>query len=76
VALFLLSRLCALVPGRRAVVVAGACQAAFHLPLLMLTTTYQSAGSRWIVVPMVMVTLTFAGVWYCWLRLWPEASGR
>ena len=26
--------------------------------------------NRWIVVPMVMVTLTLAGVWYGWLRLW------
>jgi hypothetical protein len=36
----------------------------------LLTTTYQSEGKRWIVVPMVMVTLTLAGVWYGWLRLW------
>jgi len=67
---FLLTRLCALMPARRAVLVAGACQAAFHLPLLTLTTTYQFAGSRWIVVPMVMATLTLAGAWYGWLRLW------
>jgi membrane protease YdiL (CAAX protease family) len=67
---FLLARLCAVMPARRAVVAVGACQAAFHLPLLTLTTTYQSAGSRWIVVPTVMVTLTLAGVWYGWLRLW------
>jgi uncharacterized protein len=67
---FLLSRLCAVMSGRRAVLVAGACQAAFHLPLLTLTTTYQPAGSRWIIVPMAMVTLTLAGVWYGWLRLW------
>jgi uncharacterized protein len=38
--------------------------------LLLLTTTYQSEGNRWIVVPMVMVTLTLAGAWYGWLRLW------
>ena len=44
--------------------------AIFHLPLLVLTTTYQSEGKRWIVVPIVMVTLTLAGVWYGWLRLW------
>ena len=67
---FLLARLCAVMSPRRAVLAAGACQAAFHLPLLTLTTTYQSAGSRWIVVPMVMVTLTLAGAWYGWLRLW------
>jgi membrane protease YdiL (CAAX protease family) len=67
---FLLLRLCAVMPGRRAVLATGACQAAFHLPLLTLTTTYQSEGSRWIVVPVVMATLTLAGVWYGWLRLW------
>jgi membrane protease YdiL (CAAX protease family) len=67
---FLLARLCAVMPARRAVLVVGASQAAFHLPLLTLTTTYQSAGSRWIVVPTVMVTLTLAGAWYGWLRLW------
>src|SRR4030095_163184 len=38
--------------------------------VLLIATTYQSAGSRWIVAPMVMVTLTLAGVWYGWLRLW------
>ena len=37
---------------------------------MLLTTTYQSAGSRWIVVPTVMVTLSLAGVWYGWLRFW------
>jgi len=51
-------------------VLTGAFHAIFHLPLLLLTTTYQSAGNRWIVVPTVMVTLTLAGVWYGWLRLW------
>lgn len=67
---FLLLRLAEVVSGRRAALTTGACHAVFHLPLLVLTTTYQSAGSRWIVVPMVMVTLTMAGVWYAWLRTW------
>jgi uncharacterized protein len=67
---FLLFRLAELTSGRRAAVLTGAFHAIFHLPLLLLTTTYQNAGNRWIVVPMVMVTLTLAGVWYGWLRLW------
>jgi CAAX protease family protein len=67
---YLLFRLAELTSGRRAAVLTGAFHAIFHLPLLLLTTTYQSAGSRWIVVPMVMITLTLAGVWYGWLRLW------
>jgi len=67
---FLLFRLAEVTSGRGAALLTGACHAVFHLPLLLLTTTYQSAGSRWVVVPMVMVTLTMAGVWYGWLRLW------
>ena len=66
---FLLFRLAEVTSGRRAAVLTGAFHAIFHLPLLLLTT-YQSAGNRWVVVPMVMVTLTLAGVWYAWLRLW------
>jgi uncharacterized protein len=67
---YLLFRVAELTSGRRAAVITGAFHAIFHLPLLLLTTTYQGEGKRWIVVPMVMVTLTLAGVWYGWLRLW------
>ena len=67
---FLLLRLAEVTSGRWAAILTGAFHAMFHLPLLLLTTTYQSAGSRWVVVPMVMVTLTLAGVWYGWLRAW------
>jgi uncharacterized protein len=70
---FLLLRFGAVMSGRRAALATGACQAAFHLPLLTLTTMYQSVGNRWIVVPMVMVTLTLAGVWYGWLPLWSRS---
>jgi uncharacterized protein len=70
---FLLTRLAAVLPGRSAALLTGACHAVFHLPLLTLTTTYQAAGNRWIVVPTVMVTLTLAGVWYGWLRLWSRS---
>src|SRR5215212_7085371 len=67
---YLLFRLAEVTSGRRAAVLTGAFHAIFHLPLLLLTTTYQSEGKRWIVVPIVMITLTLAGVWYGWLRLW------
>src|SRR4029453_7852500 len=67
---YLLFRMAELTSGRRAALLTGAFHAIFHLPLLLLTTTYQGEGKRWIVVPMVMVTLTLAGVWYGWLRLW------
>src|SRR5215218_7591010 len=67
---YLLFRVAELTSGRRAALITGGFHAIFHLPLLLLTTTYQGEGNRWIVVPMVMVTLTLAGVWYGWLRLW------
>jgi uncharacterized protein len=67
---YLLFRLAELTSGRRAALLTGAFQAIFNLPLLLIATTYQSEGNRWIVVPMVMVTLTLAGAWYGWLRLW------
>src|ERR671911_211629 len=67
---YLLFRRAVLTSGRRSAVLTGAFHAIFHLPLLLLTTAHQSEGKRWIVVPMVMVTLTLAGVWYGWLRLW------
>ena len=66
---YLFIRFAEVLPARQAAVLTGACQAVFHLPLLLIGTTYQSTGSRWIVVPTVMVTITMAGVWYAWLRL-------
>src|SRR4051794_27525360 len=66
---YLLFRIAEVTSPRVAAVLTGACHAVFHLPLLLLTTTYQSAGQRWIVVPTVMITLSLGGVWYAWLRL-------
>jgi membrane protease YdiL (CAAX protease family) len=73
---YLMFRLAEVTSGRKAAILTGAFHGIFHLPLLLLTTTYQSAGQRWIVVPMVMITISLAGVWYGWLRLssgsiWP-----
>ncbi|MEO5877042.1 MAG: CPBP family intramembrane glutamic endopeptidase [Streptosporangiaceae bacterium] len=65
---FLLARLATVMPRGRAWLVTGAFHACFHLPLLLLTTTYQSAGNRLIVVPCVLVTITLAGVVYGWIR--------
>jgi membrane protease YdiL (CAAX protease family) len=39
---YLLFRVAELTSGRRAALVTGACHAIYHLPLLLLTTTYQS----------------------------------
>jgi membrane protease YdiL (CAAX protease family) len=69
---FLLPRLATALPRGRAWLATGALHACFHLPLLLLTTTYQSEGNRLIVVPMVLGTITLAGVVYGWIR---ELSG-
>jgi membrane protease YdiL (CAAX protease family) len=73
---FLYPRLAVLLPRKRAALVTGAFHAAFHLPLLLLTSIYQFDGNRLIVVPMVMVTITAAGVVYAWVNdlgrsVWP-----
>ena len=73
---FLLFRVAELTSGRRAAVITGAFHAIFHLPLLLIATTYQSEGKRWIVVPMVMVTLTLAGSGTGGCACGREASGR
>jgi membrane protease YdiL (CAAX protease family) len=75
---FLLPRLATATTRVKAAFATGAAHAAFHLPLYLLGSTYNSAGSRWIVVPTAMASLTFAGVIYAWLRwrsdsLWPVA---
>ena len=75
---FLLPRMQTLLPKRRAALATGALHGLFHLPLILLTTTYDSAGKRYIVAPIVVITITLAGVFYAWLRdrsgsIWPVA---
>lgn len=73
---YLLPRVQALVSKRRAALVVGFIHGMFHVPLMVFTTTYNNVGSRWIVVPTVVITITFAGVAYAWLKdrsgsIWP-----
>jgi uncharacterized protein len=75
---FLLPRLQALTTRRKAAVGSGFLHGAFHLPVLLLTTTYDEVGDRLIVAPIVVATITCAGVFYAWLRdrsgsIWPVA---
>ena len=56
----------------------GSAHALVHLPLVLLTVTYNGAGSRWVVAPLMVVTIAAAGVCYGWLRdasrsIWPVA---
>jgi hypothetical protein len=46
--------------------------------VLLLTTTYDEVGNRFIIAPVVVATITAAGVFYAWLRdrsgsIWPVA---
>ena len=75
---FLLPRVQQLTGRRTAALVTGFAHALIHLPLILLTTTYNSEGSRWVVAPLTLVTITAAGVFYAWLRdssgsIWPAA---
>jgi membrane protease YdiL (CAAX protease family) len=75
---FLLPRLQAFTSRPRAALATGFLHAVFHLPAILFTTTYDSSGSRLVVAPTVVTTITFAGVFYGWLRdrsasNWPVA---
>jgi membrane protease YdiL (CAAX protease family) len=75
---FLLFRIAEMTTLRRAALLTGLAHALIHLPLLLLATSYQAIGSRWVIVPVAMVSITLAGVFYAWLRLksgsiWPVA---
>lgn len=65
---YMLPRLMSLGP-RRAVLLTGLLHGTWHLPLIVLTPFYHGAGSRWIIVPLFLLTLTAAGVFYGYLRL-------
>jgi membrane protease YdiL (CAAX protease family) len=63
---------------RRALLLNGLLHGLFHMPLMMLTTFYNSEGDRLIVIPIFLATFTAAGVFYGYLRLktdsvWPAA---
>ena len=73
---YLLPRVQMLVSKRKAALVVGFIHGMFHVPLMVFTTTYNNIGSRWVVVPTVVVTVTAAGVFYAWLKdrsgsVWP-----
>jgi uncharacterized protein len=75
---YLLPRIQTIVSKRKAALAVGLIHGMFHVPLMVLTTTYNNVGNRWIVVPTVVVTLTAAGVFYAWLKdrsgsVWPVA---
>lgn len=66
---YMLSRLMALgvVP---AMLIVGFFHGVWHLPLMFLTPYYHADGNLMIVVPLFLVTLTLAGVFFGLLRVW------
>ena len=78
---YLLPRLQQLMDRGNAAILTAAAHAVVHLPLILLTTSYNSQGRRWVIAPLTLVTITGAGIFYAWLRdtghsLWPAAVGH
>jgi membrane protease YdiL (CAAX protease family) len=78
---FLLPRFQRLTGKRRAAVVTGFFHGCFHLPLILFASTYDAEGSRWFVAPVVVLTVTAAGVFYAYVKdrsgsTWAAAVGH
>jgi membrane protease YdiL (CAAX protease family) len=50
--------------------IVGFLHGVWHLPLMLTTDYYHATGNPWIIVPLFLLTLTMAGVFYGYLRLW------
>ena len=53
-----------------AMLLVGFLHGIWHLPLMLTTDYYHNSGDPLLVVPLFLVTLTLAGVFYGFLRLW------
>ena len=53
-----------------AMLIVGLLHGLWHMPILLTTDYYHSTGNPWIVAPLFLVTLTLAGVFYGFLRIW------
>jgi uncharacterized protein len=56
-----------------AMLLVGFLHGIWHLPILLTTDLYHSTGNPWLVAPLFLVTLTLAGVFYGFLRLWTHS---
>jgi uncharacterized protein len=56
-----------------AMLLVGFLHGIWHLPILLTTDFYHNTGNPWLVVPLFLVTLTLAGVFYGFLRLWTNS---
>lgn len=78
---YMLPRIQQLTSRRRAALVTGFAHGCFHLPLILIATTYDEFGSRWFVAPMVVAIITMGGVFYAYLwdrtgSVWPVAMAH
>lgn len=78
---YLLPRIQQLTSRRRAALVTGFIHGCFHLPLILVATTYDQHGSRWLVAPVVVATITMGGVFYAYVwdrthSVWPVAMAH
>lgn len=78
---YLLPRIQQLTSRRRAALVTGFIHGCFHLPLILVATTYDEHGSRWLVAPAVVATITMGGVFYAYVwdrthSVWPVAMAH
>lgn len=75
---FMLPLLSQQMSPKRASLVTGFAQGLFHLPLILLTSSYDSAGNRVFVAVGAVAVITCGGMMFGWLRLrtgslWPVA---
>jgi len=75
---YLLPRFQQLTSKRRAAVVTGFAHGCFHLPLILIATTYDTGGARWYAAPAAVAVITAGGVFYAWIwdkagTVWPVA---
>ena len=78
---FMLPRVQQLTSRRRAALVTGFVHGCFHLPLILIATTYDEFGSRWFVAPVVVATITMGGVFYAYIwdrtgSVWPVSMAH
>jgi uncharacterized protein len=53
-----------------AMLLVGLLHGMWHMPLLLTTDYYHSSGNPLLVAPLFLITLTIAGIFYGFLRLW------
>src|SRR3954453_14030685 len=75
---YLLPRFQQLTSKRRAALASGFAHGCFHLPLILLATTYDTGTPKWVAAPVAVAVITAGGVFYAWLwdragTVWPVA---